>query len=159
MKPVNSLQMKLQMKVVHANKMSDEWDPQFIYDFPELKLVTIRGTFPNGNVHMSDKPHSAKQILSRCFNGIKCINEVFHRMIRSRSSPSNMIHNSPAFQEQYSDQMLEEQIWRSKKLKDLGMSNMKFNIVGRPLARMALKQHATCSQMQLIIDTRGPSSV
>ena len=105
--------------------LSDEWDPQFNDDFPELKLDSIKGTFPNGRIHISNKPHSAKRILSPCLGAIKCINEVFHRMIRSRIPPSKIIHNSPAFQEQYSDQMLGEQTWRSKKLKDLGMSNMK----------------------------------
>ena len=54
--------------------------------------------------------------------------------------------------------MLGEQIWRSKKLNDLEMSNLNLNSVGRPLARTALTWQAIRSQMQTIIDTRDPSS-
>ena len=53
--------------------------------------------------------------------------------------------------------MLGEQMWRSKTLKDLGMSSTKFNSVARPLARLAFSFHATMKMMQNVWELRGGS--
>ena len=46
-----------------ARELLAAWDEQFNEDFPELQLEDIKGTFPNGCIHISHKPHSGKQIL------------------------------------------------------------------------------------------------
>ena len=99
----------------------DEWDEKINEDFPELQQEHVKGTFPNDRIHRSDKPHSGKQIIGRLFKGIPQHKEVMDRITGTRSSPSKLIHNSDQLKEQYPEKMLGEQIWRHRKLKDLGM--------------------------------------
>ena len=100
----------------HAHELlTDEWDEQFNEDFPELQQENIEGTSPKGRIHLSDEPHSCKQILSGLVNGIPQLKEGMDRIIRSRSSPSKLIHNSDQLNEQYSGKMLGEQIWRHRR--------------------------------------------
>ena len=130
-----------------------DWD-----SVPDLNAEDVNNFLPNAYVHSIDKAHSAKRILQRHFNGIPQCKEVKDRMVQSRKSPAKIIHNSQQFQEQYSDAVVGEQIWNSRKLKDLGMSACKFSSIARPLVRMTLTFHATCSQMNTIWQHRDASS-
>ena len=104
--------------------LSDKIDVKLKAQFPQLCLNEIVGLFPNANLHLADKAHSGKRLVSRVFSGIPVMNEVNIRFITSRRSPSKFIHNSEQFHQQYSEQVLGEHIWKDKKLKDLGMSSL-----------------------------------
>ena len=130
-----------------------DWD-----SVPDLHAEDVNNVLPNAYVHSIDKAHSAKRILQRNFNGIPQCKEVKDRMVQGRQSPAKLIHNSVQFQEQYSDAVVGEQIWNSRKLKDLGMSACKFSSIARPLVRMTLTFHATCCQMNTIWQHRDTSS-
>ena len=130
-----------------------DWD-----SVPDLHAEDVNNFLPNAYVHSIDKAHSAKRILQRNFNGIPQCKEVKDRMVQSRKSPGKIIHNSQQFQEQYNDAKIGERIWNNRKLKDLGMSACKFNSIARPLVRMVLTFHATCSQMNTIWQHRDASS-
>ena len=130
-----------------------DWD-----SIPDLHAEDVNKFLPNAYVHSIDKAHSAKRSLQRTFNGILQCKEVKDKMVQSRKSPAKIIHNSVQFQEQYSDAVIGEQIWKSRKLKDLGMSACKFNSIARPLVRMTLTFHATCSSMNKIWEVRDASS-
>ena len=130
-----------------------DWD-----SVPDLHAEDVNNFLPNAYVHSIDKAHSAKRILQRNFNGIPQCKEVKDRMVQSRKSPAKIIHNSQQFQEQYSDAVIGDRIWNSRKLKDLGMSACKFSSIARPLVRMTLTFHATCSQMNTIWQHRDTGS-
>ena len=130
-----------------------DWD-----GVPDLRAEDVKDFLPNAYVHSIDKAHSAKRIIQRNFNGIPQCKEVKDRMVQSRKSPAKIIHNSQQFQEQYNDAVVGERIWNSRKLKDFGMSAQKFGSIARPLVRMTLTFHATCSQMNTIWQHRDASS-
>ena len=84
--------------------------------------------------------------------------EVMDACVRKRWSPAKLIHNSVQFQEQYSDMMEAEQIWRHNKLKDLGMSAQKFNSIAKPFVRGTMSFTAICAQMERLWELREGSS-
>ena len=138
--------------------VSDEINEDIIKQLPLLNLERVNQFFPNAQVHSIDKAHSGKRMLARLFNGIPQLQEVLDMCVRKKWSPAKLIHNSEQFQQQFSDLMTGEQLWRHRKLKDLGMSSQKFNSVGRPLVRGTLAFHPVCQAMQQIWGVRGASS-
>ena len=138
--------------------VSDEIKEDIIQQLPLLNLERIHQYFPKAQVHTIDKAHSGKRMLSRLFSGIPQLLDVLDMCVKKKWSPAKLIHNSDQFQEQFSDLMVGEQIWRHHKLKDLGMSAQKFNSVGRPLVRGTLAFHPVCQAMQQIWGVRGASS-
>ena len=135
--------------------VSDEIDEDIIQQLPLLDLDRIHHFFPKAQVHTIDKAHSGKRILSRTLTGIPILNDVLNMCVKKRHSPAKLIHNSEQFQEQFSDLMVGEELWRHHKLKDLGMSAQKFNSVGRPLVRSTISFHSVCAMMQQVWTVRG----
>ena len=124
--------------------VSDEINEDIIKQLPLLNLERVNQFLPNAQLHSVDKAHSGKRMLARLFTGIPQLQEVLDVCVRKRWSPAKLVHNSKQFQEQFSDSMSGAQLWRHRKLKDLGMSSQKFNSVERPLARGTLAFHAVC---------------
>ena len=102
--------------------VSDENKENIIKQLPTLDLERVNPFLPKAQLHSVDKAHSGKRMLARLFTGIPQFQEVLDMCVRKRWSLAKLIHNSEQFQEQFSDFMSGEHMWRHRKLKDLGMS-------------------------------------